>query len=113
MDRGHHIRCKLGFNKLPALFRYPKLRPEQRLCGGCTQRHYDFWLDDADFGAQPGTASRNLLRIRLFVNAAFAARLPLEMFDHVGDINAGTIDPSLDQGRVHYSACWSNERLAG
>ena len=100
MDGGHHVRSKRGFNELSALFRYAKFWAEQGLSGGGPERHDHLRLDELDFSLEPGTASKNFLRVRFFVDAAFASRLPLEMFYRVGHIDLAAFDAGLYQALI-------------
>jgi hypothetical protein len=45
------------------------------------------------------------------VDTTLAARLPLEMFDRVGDVALRTVDPDHLQGPIQYLACWSDKGL--
>jgi hypothetical protein len=100
MDSGHHVRSKSGFKKFSALFRYAKFWAEQGLSGGGAEHDDYLRLDERDLSLEPGTASRNFLRVRFFVNAAFAARLLLKMFDNIGDVSLRAIDAGFFQSAV-------------
>src|SRR5882724_10739515 len=92
MDGGHHVRSQRGFNELSTLFSDAKFWPEQGLCCSGAEGHNHLRLDHFNLGLEPGTASRNFLSIGFFVDAAFATRLPLKMFDNIRDVSLGAID---------------------
>jgi hypothetical protein len=60
-------------------------------------------------GVEPRPARANLLHVRLFVNPALPSRLPLEVFDHVGEIHATPFDVRLYQSFVEHSTCRADE----
>src|SRR5436190_17276643 len=97
MDSGHHVRSKRGFNKLSALFGDAKFRAEQCLSGSGAESHYHIRLNYGDLSFEPGTASRDFRGIRFLVDAAFAPRLPLKMFDNISDVGLGAIDTSFGE----------------
>jgi hypothetical protein len=47
------------------------------------------------------------------VNAAFAARLPFEVFDNIGDVSLFAIDTCLLERAIKQTAGWTDERFAG
>lgn len=55
----------------------------------------------------------DLHRIRFFVNAALAPRLPFEVFDHVGDVGLLAIDAGFFKRIVEQLTRRTNERFAG
>src|SRR6266850_8065388 len=95
MDSSHYVGGKSGFNKLSALFGYAKFWTEQGLSRSGAEGHNHLRLYERDLGLEPGTASRNFLSVWFFVDAAFATRFPLKMFDHIGDVSLRAIDPGL------------------
>ena len=112
MDSGHYVRRKSGLNKLSALFSNAKFCAEQGLGRGGAQGHNHLGLDQRDLRLEPGTTSRNFLGVWFLVNAAFATRLPLKMFDNIRDVSLGTIDAGLLERSIKKSAGGTNERFA-
>ncbi len=55
--------------------------------------------------------SGNLSGIRLFVNAAFAARLPFKVFDGIRNVNFFSINPRFHQSFIQHSSGRTNKRL--
>src|SRR5438034_9884676 len=69
-------------------------------------------LDDLNLRLQPRTAGVDLPGVRLLVDAALAARLPLEVLDDVGDVDPRPVDARFDQRLVEQSAGGTDERAA-
>src|SRR6266498_3008750 len=112
MNGGHYVGSKSGFYKLSTLFGYAKFWAEQCLsCGGAENHNY-LWLNKCDLGLEPGTASRNFLSVRFFVDAAFATRLPLEMFDNISDVSLRAVDAGFFQGVIEQATGGTNEWMA-
>ena len=57
-------------------------------------------LQGSDFSVEPRPASGDFGSAWLFVNAAFAARLPFKMFDGVCDVGFFAVDAGFLQGAV-------------
>jgi len=76
------------------------------------ETNYDLRLHELDFGVEPGAASCDLQRIRLLVNAPLASRLPLEVFDGIGDVRLLAIDARLQQSLVQQRSRRPDEGLA-
>lgn len=112
MDGGHYVGRKSGFNELAALFSDAKLWTEQSLSCGGAKRDNHLRLDERDLGFEPGTASRNFRGVRFFVDAAFATRFPLEMFDDIGDVSLRTINAGFCERVVKQSAGGTDEGFA-
>src|SRR5216683_1715851 len=106
--RGHKWRQRRR-NERRALGADAKLRPQDRLRGGGSEADDDARLDDVDFRLQPGAAGVDLGRVRLFVNAPLAARLPLEVLHDVGDVDLGPVDAGLIECFVEKIARRSDE----
>ena len=85
---------------------------KQALCGRRAKADDHFWLRNGDLGFQPRATGKNFQLIRFLVNAAFAARLPLEMFHGVGDINFATVNTCGLERFVENASRGSYERLA-
>src|SRR4029078_6077448 len=100
MPGGGHPRRERRRDERPALFRDFEALAEQRLRGGGAEAHEDPRLDQRDLGFEPWPACRNLRSVRLRVDAPLAARLPLEVLHHVGDIDELPVDPGLLEGAV-------------
>ena len=77
------------------------------------QTNHDFWSHRFQFGIQPGSAGGNLQRVRLLVDAAFAARLPLEMLDRISDENLFAVDAHLVESFIEHPAGRSDEGMPG
>ena len=92
MDRGQHSLRQGRFNPFSAMLRHPKCPAQQRL--GCRgPKTYDHLrMQHRNFRLQPGTARRDITRARSLVDAPLPARLPLEMFHRVGDVDRAAID---------------------
>jgi len=97
MDRRHYVGRQSGFEKLAALFGHAKFWTKQRLGRGGAKRHYHFRFDECNLSFEPGTAGRDFLRVGFFMNTTFAARLPLEMFDDIGDVSLRAIDTGFGE----------------
>ena len=57
-----------------------------------------------DLGLQPRAAGPHLVRGRRLVDPALAARLPLEVLHHVGDVDPAPVDAGLGEGPVEQLA---------
>ena len=62
--------------------------------------------------AEPWAARADLHRVRLLVDAAFSARLPLEVLHDVRDVDLRAIDGRFLEGPVEQCAGRSDERMA-
>ncbi len=80
MDSGCDVPCKIGGYKFAASLRDLERPPQEGLGGSCAKSNNHVWLDGSDFCIQPGTAGGDLHSVRLLVNAALSARLPVECF---------------------------------
>src|SRR6185369_2741457 len=112
MNGGHHIRSESGFNELSALFGHKKFWAEQGLSCGGAEGHNHFWFDYSDLSLKPGTTGGDFLSIRFFVDAAFATRLPLKMFDNIGDVSLRAIDSSFYEGFIEEPTGGADERFS-
>jgi len=90
----------------------PKTRAENRLRCRRAHGHHQLWLNDSQLRFQPWAAGCDFARIRLLMNPAFPARLPLKMLYRVCDINLGPIDSGFFQSSIHDFPSGSHERLA-
>src|SRR5262245_61788186 len=66
-----------------------------------------------ELGLQPRTASLHFAEPRFEVNAAFAARFPLEVFDGVGDVDLGARDSGLVECPIEERAGRTDEGVTG
>jgi len=112
MHRGHYVRRESGLNEFPTLFGDAKFRTEQRLSSSGAERNDHLRFDDGYLGFKPGTTGGNFLTVRFFMNAPFATRFPLEVFDNIRDVGLRTIDAGLGKRVVKKPAGWTNERFA-
>src|SRR6266542_4239548 len=113
MNGSHYVRSKSGFYKFSTSFGNAEFWAEQRLsCGGAEDYNY-LWLNKRDLGFEPGTASRNFLSVRFFMDAAFAARLPLKMFDNISDVSLRAVDAGFFQGVIEQATGGTNEWMSG
>src|SRR5215467_9813422 len=97
MDSSHEIGRKRRRNEFTTLFGNSKLQSQQRLGSSRTEGDDYVRFDKSDFGLKPGTAGSYFQRVGFFVDAAFTAWFPFEMFDHIGDVGLFAIDA----GRFH------------
>ena len=65
-----------------------------------------------DLGFKPGTAGSDFQGVGFFVDPAFAARFPFEMFDDIGDVGLFAIDACRFQGVIEQTAGRSDKRSA-
>ena len=106
------MRDECGFEELAAALRDAECATEQGLRGGGAETDHDFGLEQCDFGIEPWAAGGDFRAIWFFVDAAFAARLPFEMFDGVGDIGFVAIDAGLLERGVEEFSGGADEWLA-
>ena len=112
MHGSNDVRCECGFEEFAAALRYAEGAAEKRLRGGGTEANDDFGLEQSEFGVEPRSAGGDFGAVWFFVDAAFAARLPFEMFDGVGDVGFVAVDAGLFERGVEQFSCWADERLA-
>src|SRR5262249_49352203 len=79
MHRRHDDRRQRRLDALTSLTRHPEALSEQRLSGRCSETDEHTRFDERDLDVDPGAAGGDLRRVRLRVDAALAARLPLEV----------------------------------
>ena len=99
MHGGHDERRKGRRDDLSALRRDLELPAEQRLGRGRAEADDGARLDQLDLGVEPGPAGGDLARVRLLVDAALPARLPLEMLHDVGDVDGDRSIPAASSAR--------------
>src|SRR5437660_5628205 len=100
---------KRGLDELRALDRDAELRSDHCLSGGGSEADDGARLDHGDFGFEPWAAGGDLGGVRLLVDAAFAARLPLEMLDDVRDVDGLAVDARFGEGLVEERAARTDE----
>lgn len=83
--------------KAPAIYRYAKIAPHQRLCRGCAEADYQFRPNRCQFRFEPRATGRYFDACRLRMNAAFAALDKLEVFYGVRHVNDVSIDLRIVQ----------------
>lgn len=107
--RGDDVLAGGERQELTTLLRYSKVAAQQRLSRGRAQADDDSRLHQFNLNVEPRTARRNLERIRLLVNPALAAGLPLKVFDGVCHIGVAAIDAGFMQRLVEQSARRTDE----
>src|SRR5205823_778750 len=99
-------------NRLAAMLRDAEGVAHDGLAGGGAEHHNHVGLDHLDLGLEPGLARGDLTRAGLGMNAALSARLELEMFDGVGDVNFRAIDADSIKRLIEHAAGGADERFA-
>ena len=112
MHGGHHQRRERRFDEGAAFGRDLELPAEKRLGRGRAETDDHARLDHGNFGVEPGTAGGDFARVRLLVDPALAARLPLEVLHRVRQIHPGRISAGFDDGLAQEAAGWPDERFA-
>lgn len=112
MQRRHDLRPVAEGQDLAAALGHLEAAAEQRLRGGGAQGHHQARRDGRQFRLQPGGAGLDLAAGRLLVQAARAARLPLEVLDRIGDVNPAAVDASRLQRLVQKPAGRADEGVA-
>ena len=92
MHGGHDRSAERRGHYLSTLPRHAEVAAEQGLGSGGAQADDDVGLDSGDLGLQPGYARGYLFPVWALVNPPLASRRPLEVLDHVGDVNQGAVD---------------------
>ena len=70
-------------------------------------------LDDRELGFEPRAAGRHLGPVRLLVDPALPARLPLEVLDRVRDVDGRAVDSGRLEGLVEQPPGGADERPPG
>ena len=94
------------------MLRDPKIAAEKSLRRSGPQAYDDFGFECGDLGFEPRTARGDFGGAGFFVDAALAARFPLEMFDGVGDVDFPAVDASFGESGVEQLAGRAYERAA-
>src|SRR3954453_21706951 len=100
MDCRYDLWRTVERHKLPALLRHAKSAAQQRLRCGCAEAYHHLRLHKFYLDIQPRTAGGDLERVWLLVNAALAARLPLEMLHGIGDVGLLVVNASVHESFV-------------
>jgi len=113
MHGGHHVRRQQGYNHLSALAGDTKMSSQQALRGARAQTYQNLGLDRIKLRIQPGAACLDFGIARLLMNASFPAlgRRPLEVLDHIRDVDFGALDARLGKRLVKNSSCGTDERV--
>src|SRR5688572_20599382 len=112
MDRQRHERRERRRKKLASVAGDSCGRSEQRARGRGAERHDHYGLNSGDLFIEPHPAREHLFAVRPLVNASLATRLPLEMFDGVGQINLCRIKTGFRQRVAQQLPGWTHEWLA-
>src|SRR6185437_2540817 len=112
MDRRHDNWRDARSHPLAALLADTEVSAQQTLCRAGAQEHDNLWACHFNFGVKPGTAGADLECAGFLMNAALAARLPLEVLDDVCHINVIAVDTCGLQCLVEHSAGGPNKRAA-
>ena len=89
-----------------------ELRSQERLRSDRTHQHEHVGGDDVDLGAQPGPAGDDVGSQGTLVEPALAARLPAEVLDGVGQVDAAAIDARTFERIVEHASRRPYERPA-
>jgi hypothetical protein len=106
----HDMRCQRRFETFSAALRDPESAAKQRLRGGGAEANNDFGLEQGDLGIEPWPARGDFGRVWFFVDAAFSARFPFEVFDGIGDVGFVAIDAGLFECCIQQFAGGADER---
>src|SRR5215212_8944203 len=112
MHRRQDVLGEVGVDLLAAFARDAELGAEERLSGCGAEADQDTRLDGLELAVQPDSAGGDLRRVRLLVDAALAARDPLEVLDGVRDVDRAAVDPRVLERLVEKLPGGPYERLA-
>jgi len=85
---------------------------EEGLGGGGAEADDHFRLNLFQFGIEPGAAGGDFAGAGSFMEAAFAARLPFEVLDGVGDVDFVAVDAGFGEAAVEQQAGGTDKGLA-
>ena len=91
----------------------PELGSEHRLGRRGAEAAQDLRLHDRQLLGPPLPARRDLLGVRLLVQADLPLRLPLEVLHRVRHVHVAAVDLGLDEGPVEELARRADERVPG
>src|SRR6266498_2675518 len=112
MDRRNDVRRELRVDGPSALAGDAEAPSEQSLGRRGAEAHEDVGLDDGELGVEPRPARRDLRPRRLRMDPALAARLPLEVLDHVRHVGECPVDARLAERLVEQTSRRSDKRAA-
>jgi hypothetical protein len=98
--------------RLRAIACHLGVRPDHRLGRRGAKRDDRPRLDIRDLGIEPHATRLDFAVARLLVNPPLAARLPLEVLHHVGEIHIAEIDAGILERVTQQLAGWTDERFA-
>jgi hypothetical protein len=107
--RGHWT--VIRWKDLSAVLCQPKLRSEQTMRRSCTQADNELRTNGGDLRFQPWAAGRYFKRVWLLVQPNLSARFPFEVFNSVGDVHLGPINPRGLKALVEKLTGGSDKRL--
>ena len=96
-------RCAVTLNCLPSSA-CAAVAPRQMIARGFTS-----WISVSSHGRHAAISEA----LGLLVDAALAARLPLEVLHHIGDVDGRAIDPSFGERLVEQLPGRADERMTG
>ena len=75
----------------------------------CAETYQDARLQDGDLGNPPRPTRRHFDFIGFLMQAPLSARLPLEVFDRIGDVALAPVNAGCLQSAIEKFACGANE----
>src|SRR5258706_1873178 len=112
MEGGQHVGQALAGLDPAALPGDAEPGPEERLGRGGAEGHDERGLHRGELALEPLVAGLDLALCRGLVQAAFAARLPLEVLHRIGDVELRPVEARLMQRLVEDAPGGADERMA-
>src|SRR4051812_46360885 len=112
MNRSHYLRREVRTEHFSAVAGNAESGTEDRLRRSRSKRYDQFRPNETQLCLQPWPTGCDLTRVRLFVDPPFPARLPLEMFHRISDVNLFAVNAGFCQRPIHDLAGGPNERFA-
>src|SRR6266498_5597813 len=112
MNRREDVRREIRVHGLSTLARDAEAAAEQGLGRRRAEAYEHLGLDDRELGVEPRPARRDLRPRRLCMDPALAARLPLEVLDHVRHVRERPVDARLVERLVEQTSRRSDKRAA-
>lgn len=109
MNGRHHFRREFRFKDSSSITRHPKRRAEDGLGRGRAKADEEPRPDDSQLRLKPRATGRDLARVRLFMNSAFATRLPFEVLHGIRHIDFAAIDSRVFESAVEDLASGADE----